>query len=145
MEGEWMLSQIRKCERRSKHMREQDIARGEVLGCFFYVILFILSIFIQGAKSPASLSVWFLIHALSRGSQRGHAAESCEHRTTETLRGRSNYHCMYNHKSWTITHTIRHLFVAWITLLSFRPRCTLTIKAWIKKQTWLTGSIIMKC
>lgn len=29
-----MLSQIRKCERRSKHMREQDIAQGEVLGCF---------------------------------------------------------------------------------------------------------------
>lgn len=79
------------------------------LWAVFNVIMFILSIFIQGGELPSQSVTVILNSCSTRGSQRGYAEEPCEHGSTETLWGHSNYHCMCNHKSRTITHTIRHL------------------------------------
>lgn len=81
------------------------------LWAVFNVILFILSVFIQGAKLPSE-SVTVILNLCTKrgGSQRGYAAEPCEHTVRRNASGgRGNYHCMCNHKSRTITHTIRHL------------------------------------
>lgn len=95
-------------EKKQTHERARDCS-GRGYELFLCYVVYTVHLHSGGRLSPVSVSQWFLICALSGGVRRGYAAEPCEHGSTETLRGRSNYHCMCNHKSRTITHTIRHL------------------------------------
>ena len=70
-EGEQMQSQIQEMweEEGTHEGARRGCRRGQ--GLLLNVILFILSVSIQGANSPASLPQWFLICALSRGESGG--------------------------------------------------------------------------
>lgn len=118
------------------------------LWAVFNVILFILSIFFlgrEGANSPASLSQWFLIPAVSVGV-RGVTLQSPLNMGPQKPCGVTviiTACVITSHEplpAQYVTFCRPHF-----SFLSFRLRCVSTITVQIKRQTWLTGSIIMKC